>query len=213
MGYLDNTTVTVDAILTKKGRELLAGGRGEFVITKFAVSDDEIDYTLWDTTHPDGTNSYGAVIENMPLLEAIPDEKQVMRYKLVTLPKNTAKLPIITLGQTSIALTRAGQDAVLSPTTQNITSGDGTLGYTAILHNSDAAYLDITDGAGVASTAGITTPVFLSDQEEKDSTTINGKQFKIIAKSTSVEIKTQITIIGNETGGTTSIPVTISANT
>lgn len=213
MGYLDNTAITVDAILTKKGRELLAGGRGEFVITKFALSDDEIDYNLWDTTHPDGTNSYGAVIENMPLLEAIPDEKQVMRYKLVTLPRTTAKLPIITLGSTAISLTRAAQTAIISPSTQNISSGDGTLGYTAILHNSDAGYLNVSTGGAVPSTAGVTTPIFLSDQETKDSTTVIGKEFTFIAKSTSVEIKTQITIIGNETGGTISIPVTVSANT
>lgn len=90
MGFLDNTTTTVDAILTKKGRELLARGQNEFNITKYALADDEVDYNLWDTSHPNGTNFYGAVIENMPLLEATPDENQIMRYKLVTLPKNTA---------------------------------------------------------------------------------------------------------------------------
>ena len=95
MGFLDNTTTTVDAILTKKGRELLARGQNEFNITKYALADDEVDYNLWDTSHPNGTNFYGAVIENMPLLEATPDENQIMRYKLVTLPKNTAKLPIV----------------------------------------------------------------------------------------------------------------------
>ena len=34
MGYLDNSSVTVDAVLTKKGRELLA--KGQLNITKFA---------------------------------------------------------------------------------------------------------------------------------------------------------------------------------
>ena len=95
MGFLDNTSITVDAILTKKGRELLARGKNEFKISKFALSDDEIDYTLWDVTHPNGTNYYGEVIENMPLLEASPDENQIMRYKLTTLPKNTTKMPIL----------------------------------------------------------------------------------------------------------------------
>lgn len=71
MGFLDNSTVTVDAILTKKGRQILAAG-GDLNITKFALSDEEIDYTLWDVTHPNGTDSYGAVIENMSLLEATP---------------------------------------------------------------------------------------------------------------------------------------------
>lgn len=72
MGFLDNSTVTVDAILTKRGREILSRG-GNFNITKFALSDEEIDYTLYDVTHPSGTDSYGAVIENMSLLEAAPN--------------------------------------------------------------------------------------------------------------------------------------------
>jgi len=72
MGFLDNSTVTVDAILTKKGREILANG-GDLNITKFALSDEEVDYTLWDVTHPNGTDSYGTVIENMSLLEATPN--------------------------------------------------------------------------------------------------------------------------------------------
>ena len=54
MGYLSNTTITVDSILTKKGRELLARGDGSFKITQFSVSDDEIDYTLYNPTHPSG---------------------------------------------------------------------------------------------------------------------------------------------------------------
>ena len=43
---MDNTTVTIDAILTKKGRELLAKGRSQFNITKFALADDEVDYDI-----------------------------------------------------------------------------------------------------------------------------------------------------------------------
>ena len=72
MGFLDNSSITVDAILTKRGREILAAG-GDLNITKFALSDEEIDYTLYDVTHPNGTDSYGAVIENMSLLEATPN--------------------------------------------------------------------------------------------------------------------------------------------
>ena len=47
MGYLNNSVITVDAILTTKGRELLARNDGSFQITQFALSDDEIDYTLY----------------------------------------------------------------------------------------------------------------------------------------------------------------------
>ena len=93
MGFLNNTSITVDAVLTKKGRELLAKGENQFNITKFALADDEVDYRLWDVTHPNGSDYYGNVIESMPLLEAFPDENHVMRYKLVTLPKSTQAMP------------------------------------------------------------------------------------------------------------------------
>ena len=48
MGYLDSSTITVDAILTKRGRELLALNDGSFKITQFALGDDEIDYTMFN---------------------------------------------------------------------------------------------------------------------------------------------------------------------
>ena len=85
MAYLDNTVITVDAVLTKKGRERLGQGRDAFNITKFAVSDDEIDYSLYNTAHPLGSTYYSNIIESMPVLEAIPDESQTMRYKLTSM--------------------------------------------------------------------------------------------------------------------------------
>ena len=86
MGYLNKATITVDAILTNRGRQLLAeSGQGGFEITKFAVADDEIDYCLYNILHPQGSEYYGSIIENMPMLEATPDESQIMRYKLVSL--------------------------------------------------------------------------------------------------------------------------------
>ena len=89
MGVLDNTSVTVDAILTKKGREKLAKGEGQFRITKFALGDDEIDYNLYDVTHPNGSNFYGEAIENMNLLEAVPDQNLSLRFKLTDVSGNT----------------------------------------------------------------------------------------------------------------------------
>ena len=82
MGYLNNQVVTIDAILTKKGRELMAKNDGSFIITQFALADDEIDYTQYNPTHPSGSAYYGEAIDNMPLLEAFPDESQIMKYKL-----------------------------------------------------------------------------------------------------------------------------------
>ena len=83
MGYLDNSSRTLDAILTKKGGEILSSG-GDFNVTKFALGDDEIDYALWDTTHTQGTDYYGAVIDNLPALEPFNDPSEIMKYKLVT---------------------------------------------------------------------------------------------------------------------------------
>lgn len=105
MGYLNNQVVTVDAILTKKGRELLARGDGSFNITQFALADDEVDYSMYNPNHPSGSAFYGEAIENMPLLEAFPDENQVMKYKLTTLDRGTAKMPTIVVGAPSFALT------------------------------------------------------------------------------------------------------------
>jgi len=124
MGFLNNTTITVDAILTKKGRELLAQGTNAFNITKFALSDDEVDYKLWDVTHPNGSDYYGSVIENMPILEALPDENHVMRYRLVTLPKSTSKMPILTLNPASVTFSAGGgltqPPVIINGTTANV---------------------------------------------------------------------------------------------
>ena len=139
MGFLNNTSVTVDAILTKKGRELLARGQDEFKITKFALADDEIDYSLWDTAHPNGSNYYGAVIENMPLLEAFVDENQVMRYKLVSLPKNTAKLPILEIPSPTLVFNGPGITQTITPNTRN--GSDNESGYNFILHDAIIANL------------------------------------------------------------------------
>ena len=105
MAYLDNSTTIVDAILTKKGRERLAEGRDNFKITQFALADDEIDYSLWDPTNSLGTNYYGAIIENMPLLEAFPDERTMMKSKLISMAKGTTKVPVLTSVPTSFSVT------------------------------------------------------------------------------------------------------------
>ena len=109
MGYLAYTQVIVDAVLTKRGRELLARNDGSFRITQFALADDEIDYTLYNPNHTSGSAYYGQAIENMPLLEAFPDESQIMKYKLATLPRGTAKMPILDLGQTNVILAQTAE--------------------------------------------------------------------------------------------------------
>jgi hypothetical protein len=224
MGFLDNTSITVDAILTKKGRELLARGQNEFRITKFALADDEVDYSLWDTAHPNGSNYYGAVIENMPLLEAFVDENQLMRYKLTTLPKETSKLPILELPSPSLNFKGAGITQTVTPNTRN----GGDMDYTFTLFNADVANLTVVGSGkpipsvkpGVAEgpfMAGAllqeaTTPVFMNEQERKRSITLVGKSCRVISRSLTTATNTNLSVTGNQTGAQFTISVSVQAD-
>ena len=209
MGFLNNTTITIDAILTKRGRELLARGRNEFAVTKFAIADDEVDYRLWDTSHPNGTNYYGAVIENMPLLEPVPDETQAFKYKLVTLPKETSRLPILDVAVSTLSFTQGGGNGeILQPGTLNST--DAEQGYTFIIHDTTVAKLAVATAAPSPSAPIV--PVTLSDEELTQSQNVSGLTARVLPQVfTSPNQKTtQVTIVGNQTGATTTVTVTVN---
>lgn len=209
MGYLNNQTVTVDAILTTKGRELLAKGEQYFKITKFALADDEVDYTLYDVTHPLGSNYFGQVIENMPILEAFPDTDQLMKHKLITLPRGSKYIPILGVPSTNITLTSLARTATVAPRTTNIANGNQLLGYTAILGDSTIANLRVTPGSEVAASAG-SIPSFLGDDGTARSVSVVGYSFDINYISQTTNKTTSLILIGNETGGR--VTITINAN-
>jgi hypothetical protein len=207
MGYLDNSSITVDAILTKKGRELLAKGRDFFVISQFALADDEVDYELWNPAHPLGSDYYGIIIENMPVVEAVTDENYSLRYKLLTLPKNTIRIPIIQTNPSSISVEEAGRRQVVSIETKN--GGNETLGYTVTLLNSDAATI-IGDGGGIANNEDN-----VGANEDRRSVTIStNSTFTIVSKvlADNTDISTKIFVVGNETGGRSEITLTVTNN-
>tara|TARA_R100001015_G_C4600810_1_gene155736 strand:+ start:528 stop:1196 length:669 start_codon:yes stop_codon:yes gene_type:complete len=211
MGYLDNTSITVDAILTKKGREILAKGADEFKITQFALADDEIDYSLWNPAHSLGSNFYGIAIDNMPLIEAIPDETQTMKYKLVTLRKSTTRIPVITVPNSTITLVAGGDAVDVTPNTSNFEGGNSTLGYTAILSNSDVAFLEVGTAVKSVLMQGATVPTFVGDDESAQSVSAVGFSFRVVAKNQPIQSKTAtLTIIGNETGGRATVTVTVN---
>ena len=209
MGFLNNTTITIDAILTKRGRELLARGRNEFAVTKFAIADDEVDYRLWDTSHPNGTNYYGAVIENMPLLEPVPDETQALKYKLVTLPKETSRLPILDVAVSTLAFAQGGGNGdLLAPGTLNST--DAEQGYTFIIHDTTVATLQAAQAAPSPSAPLV--PITLSDEELTQSQNVSGLTARVLPQvfTSPAQKTTQITIVGNQTGATTTVSVSVS---
>jgi hypothetical protein len=212
MGYLNNSSITVDAILTKKGRELLARGKDEFRITQFALADDEIDYDLWNPAHPLGSSYYGVIIENMPLVEATADESNIMRYKLVTLPKKTQRIPVIGVTNRTVTLTAPGQIASVNPTTINYQNGNSTLGYTAILSNSDVCSLTVTSAVSAGVSPSV--PRFIGDAEAATSISAVGFAFQISAKQQLIsDVTATLTIIGNETGGRTTVTITVLKTT
>ena len=97
MGYLDNSSITVDAVLTKKGREILKNG-GNLNITNFTLSDTGVDYTLWNPDHPSGSAFYGEAIENLPMFEASVHAEYNLRNRLISLNQNTIAIPALVLG-------------------------------------------------------------------------------------------------------------------
>ena len=102
MGYLDNSSITVDAVLTKKGREILKDG-GNLNITSFTLSDNQVDYRLWNPDHPSGSAFYGEAIENLPMLEASVHAEYNLRNRLVSLNQNTVAIPAIVLGNLDVS--------------------------------------------------------------------------------------------------------------
>ena len=223
MAYLDNTTITVDAVLTKKGRERLGQGRDAFNITKFAVSDDEVDYTLYNTAHPLGTNYYSTIIESMPVLEAIPDESQTMRYKLTSLSVGLKRVPQLSgAGMTDQSLTSGVDTWVIEPkttvyataTSPDLTAAFDTLqGYTLILFDEEAATVNVTrpldqranyivPGTNVSPVANFSSTVVKA-----------GHAFEIVPKEVTVDRNTKVTLFGNESGVTKTISLTINPQT
>ena len=196
--------------MTRKGREALAKGKGEFNITHFALADDEIDYSLWNADHPQGSAYYGAVIEAMPITEAVPDETQVMRYKLVTLPKKTVRIPIVSVPNTSLTLS-PGQQDLIKPQTINYADGNSTYGYTAVLADSDVCILEVAEASAATTSYG---PPPISDLESGQAVSVVGKVFRVRAKGAIAAPKsTTLTIYGNETGGCTTINITVNQQT
>ena len=220
MGYLNNQIITVDAILTNKGRELLARGDGGFNITQFALSDDEVDYTLYNPTHPSGSAYYGEAIQNMPLMEAFPDESQMMKYKLVTLPRGTQVMPYIN-GVSGVQDLNQGQPLVVGPTTANyITSpGPEASGYSFTIADVRVCALNggfTANGTGANAQAInlqnsnqiITNGTSVSQTVIGTTLTMTGTENNILF-GTATTLTTTLTVIGLNSGARAQVPVVL----
>jgi len=218
MGYLDNTSITVDAILTKRGRELLSqGGTGAFNITQFALGDDEIDYTLFNEDHPNGSQYSGEAIENMPLIEAIPDGNNIMIHKLITLNSGTSKLPLVTVNVPKVTL-NLGASTVLRPSTLNfndVSAQQEPSGYMITVADRRL----FSHFGGKQSDSGFESPALQTMRTNRTAfsqTIITQSSVSITALNstslfgTNTKLLTTLTIEGRDTGARVTIPVEIS---
>ena len=215
MSYLSNTSVVVDAILTDKGRELMARNDGSFQITQFSLADDEIDYTLYNPNHPSGSAFYGEAIEAMPILQAYPSSTEIMRYKLITLPRGTAKIPVLDLGYTSITL-RQGASLAITPQTLNYLGATSTFeqsGYTATI--GDVRTMASFNGVGIntpeATSLNTTTTIGTNVSKTVIGTTINLTATTVNTLfGSNTALYTTLVVTGRDSGARISIPVTIT---
>jgi hypothetical protein len=215
MAILNPTTVTVDAVLTTKGRELLARNDGSFQITQFSLADDEVDYTLYNPNHPSGSAFYGEAIENMPVIQAFPNDTQIMRYKLATLPRGTSRMPVISLGYNTITL-KQGASLTITPQTLNYlgaTSTFETNGYVATI--SDIRLMSAFSGTGITTTnvgdqtLNTTTGAVLSKSAIGTAFTLTATTINTLYGSSLTTLTTTITCIGRDSGARITIPINI----
>lgn len=214
MSYLSSTSVVVDAILTKKGRELLARNNGSFQITQFSLSDDEIDYTLYNPNHPSGSAFYGEAIEAMPIIQAYPNDQEIMKYKLITLPRGTAKIPVLSIGYSNIVL-KQGSSLSITPQTLNYLGATSTFeasGYVATI--ADLRTAATFNGVGI-NTAEATSLNSTSTIGTNVSKTIIGTTINITATTintlfgTNTSLFTTLVVVGRDSGARISVPIQI----
>jgi hypothetical protein len=216
MAYLNNTSVVVDAILTDVGRQLLAQNDGSFRITQFSLSDDEVDYTLYNPNQPSGSAFYGEAIENMPIIQAFPQANEIMKYKLVTLPRGTSALPVISIGYNTIQL-KQGAALSITPQTLNYLGATSTFeqsGYVATI--GDVRTMSAFNGVGIntpnataLNTTGTTTV------GTNVSKTVIGTSINMTATTvntlfgTNTTLYTTLTVTGRDSGARIQVPVQI----
>lgn len=218
MGYICNDNIIIDAVLTKKGRELLSRQDGSFKISMFSLADDEVDYTLYNPNHPSGSAFYGEAIEKSPILEAFPDETQIMKTKLVTLPRGTSRLPVINIGYNAISL-KQGASITITPQTLNYLGAVSTFepsGYKITVNDNRLVSTFSATGIDIS---GLPTNSFnstsgtnLSVSQIGTSFTVTGTTINTLFGTSQTSINTTLTVVGLDSGARVTIPLTITKN-
>ena len=206
MGYLDNSTIVVDAVLTKQGRKLLALGQG-LNISYFTLTDTGVDYSLWNPDHPSGSAYYGEAIENLPNLEALPNAAYFMRNSLITLPRNQTSLPYVDLGGEGIGVAVTGDFGTanlaqaFNPTLQGMSE---TMGWQLVIPDTSLIYLVAGEGAWVNIDISGNAKTYLNDQEITNAALMETDELNPKAAfkryTTTTSRSTVVTFISRSTG-------------
>lgn len=103
MAFLDNAgDIILDAVLTDAGRQRLA--RGNFKIVKFALGDEEINYELFNSSHPSGSAFYDLEVMQTPILEAFTNNTSLMKSKLISINRNNILyMPVLKVNNQKLA--------------------------------------------------------------------------------------------------------------
>lgn len=203
--------------MTTKGRQLMARADGSFNITQWALADDEVSYGLYNPNHPSGSAFFGEAIVNLPINEAYPNDSQMLKYKLVTLPAGTSKLPVISIGYDNITL-KQGASLPITPQTLNYLSSGTTYepsGY--VMTIADGRLLSTFTGIGVDISV-LGDPSLNTVSSANVSQTQVGTSFTLVGTTintlfgTNTTLQSQLIIIGRDSGARKTVPITITKN-
>jgi len=145
MGFLDNSgDIILDVVLTDHGRMLLAKGDGSFQITKFALSDEEVDYSLYNKLHASGSAYYDLEILQTPILEAFTNNSSTMKTRLQTYTNmELLFLPVLRLNEKVNINKRDSSGAFLIPVNAETEDNSGSsTSKTGIGRNPDGSIRD-----------------------------------------------------------------------
>mgnify|MGYP003112805469 CR=1 FL=1 len=215
MGYLDNSTVTVDAILTKQGRKLLAQD-SPLNISYFTLNDTGVDYTTWNPDHASGSAYYGEAIENLPNVEALPNAAFFMlRNTLVSYEKGIDAIP----GLKKMDDYDFGNDTDCKSYTAEMIGGyNVTDGYVVLIPDTSVATINGSTGESVSGNL----LQYINNQNINDAGVVTlgsgtagqGYTFNVCpgVQTEDATLTTTLVVVNMDTGAYTSFNVTIKQN-
>ena len=215
MGYQEvDSVVTVHAKLTDLGKKYLLTQQSKFEIRWFSPFDDEVDYSLWNINHDNGSSYYGAAIESLPVLQPVVSSIFQAKYMLIKdMDRATIRMPIFILQPTSITLQYIDSEEPLNVTIQNVNEPqmkvillDATV---ADIRAAGAQMIDVNPLAvqNLIGQSGFSYAKAFKCPTSSTIAVVPGRN------ETSVDKTTKIVIIGVSTNARAEVDVTVNPNT